>query len=187
MEANNQSDANSDPQVAEQTAPQLLPTDDSMEQQRRSQPSASMYQSFFDKENLYPELKSVEIGEELEEFYAIRKHFLIFTEAGKPVYTRHGDEQVIAPFFATMSAIIPKIQSFFWNNAINAKEQTNKLKWFEADNFQCAILKKGNFFYLCICNNRQGVDYLDEKEDTHKVNTKKRIRKVKESSTFIRK
>jgi hypothetical protein len=48
--------------------------------------------SFFDKENLYPELKTIQISDELTEFYNIRKHFLIFTEAGKPVYTRYGDE-----------------------------------------------------------------------------------------------
>jgi hypothetical protein len=78
--------------------------------------------AFFEKENLYPELKSIEISEELTEFYNIRKHFLIFTEAGKPVYTRYGDEQIIAPFFATMSAIIPKIQGFFWNSQLSAKD-----------------------------------------------------------------
>ena len=65
--------------------------------------------NFFEKENIYPELKDVEIGEELEEFYKIRKHYLIFTEAGKPVFTRYGEEMTIAPFFATLSAIIPKI------------------------------------------------------------------------------
>ena len=86
-------------------------------------------QAFFEKENLYPELKTIDIGEELTEFYLIRKHYLIFTEAGKPVYTRYGDEQMIAPFFATMSAIIPKIQGSFWNNQFNAKEQTNRLRW----------------------------------------------------------
>lgn len=73
-------------------------------------------------DNIYPQIKSIEIGEELEEFYKIRKNFLIFTEAGKPVYTRFGDEMVMAPFFATMSAIIPKLQSYFWNNNQNAKE-----------------------------------------------------------------
>ena len=58
---------------------------------------------------MYPELLDIDIGEELEEFYKIRKHYLIFTEAGKPVYTRYGDEMAIAPFFASLSAIIPKI------------------------------------------------------------------------------
>ena len=35
------------------------------------------------------------------------------SEAGKPIYTRYGDEEVLSPFFATMSAIIPKLQSYF--------------------------------------------------------------------------
>jgi hypothetical protein len=53
--------------------------------------------------------RDIEIGDEMEEFYLIKRHYLIFTEAGKPVYTRFGDEQVLAPYFASMSAIIPKI------------------------------------------------------------------------------
>lgn len=65
--------------------------------------------AFFEKENIYPELNDIEIDEELTEFYKIRKHYLIFTEAGKPVFTRYGEEMTLAPFFATMSAIIPKI------------------------------------------------------------------------------
>ena len=79
-------------------------------------------EAFFDKDNLYPSIKDIEIGDEMEEFYLIKRHYLIFTEAGKPVYTRFGDEQVLAPYFASMSAIIPKVQSFFWDNERNAKE-----------------------------------------------------------------
>jgi hypothetical protein len=41
--------------------------------------------------------------------YKIRKHYLIFTDAGKPIYSRYGDENILAPFFATLSAVIPKI------------------------------------------------------------------------------
>jgi hypothetical protein len=50
------------------------------------------YEAFFDKENLYPPIKDIEIDEEMTEFYLIKRHYLIFTEAGKPVYTRYGDE-----------------------------------------------------------------------------------------------
>ena len=31
--------------------------------------------------------------------YKIRKHYLIFTDAGKPIYSRYGDENILAPFF----------------------------------------------------------------------------------------
>ena len=70
---------------------------------------------FLKRENIYPKMVDIEIGDNMEEFYQIRKHFLIFTEAGKPIYTRWGDEMNLAPFFATMSAVMPKIQSYFWD------------------------------------------------------------------------
>lgn len=114
-------------------------------------------EAFFDKDNLYPSMKDIEIGDDMEEFYLIKRHYLIFTEAGKPVYTRYGDEQVIAPYFASMSAIIPKIQSYFWDNEKNAKDQTNRMRWLHSDSFQLAVLKKGNFFYVCMINSREDV------------------------------
>ena len=92
-------------------------------------------EAFFDKDNLYPSIKDIEISDDMTEFYLIKRHYLIFTEAGKPVYTRYGDEQVLAPYFASMSAIIPKIQSFFWDNEKDAREQKNRIRWLEAENF----------------------------------------------------
>ena len=127
-------------------------------------------------------VKDIEINEELDEFHKIRKHFLIFTEAGKPVYTRYGDEMVIAPFFATMSAIIPKMQSLFWSNKQNAKENVNKLHWLEGENFACSILKKGNLYYICLDNFRDE-KFLDD--PVKKTNSK--TPRIKESSSYIRK
>lgn len=136
---------------------------------------------YFDKENIYPTIRDIDISEELTEFYQIRKHYLIFTEAGKPVYTRYGDEMTIAPFFSTMSAIIPKVQSYYWNNNMNARDQTNKLRWINSENFICAILRKGNFFYICLTNTCTG-KYLDDSSKKQK-----KISRVKESSSFIKK
>lgn len=56
-----------------------------------------------------PMIEDIEISENLGEFYRIRKHYLILTDAGKPVYSRFGDEQILAPFIATLSAVIPKM------------------------------------------------------------------------------
>ena len=78
------------------------------------------------------------------------------SEAGKPIYTRYGDEEIMSPFFATMSAIIPKLQSFFVKVA--EREQQNRLRWFYAKNFQCAVLKKGNLIYICLVNSRAKMD-----------------------------
>jgi len=35
------------------------------------------------------------------------------SEAGKPIYSRFGDEEVLSPFFATVAAILHKVQSFY--------------------------------------------------------------------------
>jgi hypothetical protein len=57
----------------------------------------------------------------------------------------------------------------------------------EAENFQIAILKKGNFYYICMINSRDGVNFLDEPPQT-KLSKKLLPRSnVKPTSTFIRK
>ena len=67
----------------------------------------------------------MEISDSLEEFYQVRKHFMIFSDAGKPVYSRYGDEMTLAPFFATMSAVMPKIESYFWDPNVSARQNKN--------------------------------------------------------------
>ena len=57
----------------------------------------------------------------------------------------------------------------------------------EADNFQCTILKKGNFYYVCMVNSREGVQYLDEPPVTKVSKKLFRRSNVKPTSTFIRK
>ena len=86
-----------------------------------------------------PRIDDIEISESLDEFYRIRKHFLILTDAGKPVYTRYGDEMMLAPFFATISAIIPKIQSYFWDNNKDARLNTNMLQTITAKKYKCYL------------------------------------------------
>ena len=73
-------------------------------------------QAFFESRKIYPTLQSHDIqieDEDLTEFHEFQKHFLIMTEAGKPIYSRYGDEEILSPFFATVSAIIHKVQSYF--------------------------------------------------------------------------
>jgi hypothetical protein len=74
---------------------------------------------------IVPKIEDIEISESLDELYRIRKHYIVLTDAGKPVYTRYGDEMNLAPFIATVSAILPKIQSYFWESSRDARENEN--------------------------------------------------------------
>ena len=88
----------------------------------------------------------------MEEFYQVRKHFMIFSEAGKPIYSRYGDEMTLAPFFATMSAVMPKIESYFWDPTKHASQNKNELHQLFADGFLVHFLRKGNLIYICLVN-----------------------------------
>lgn len=87
------------------------------------------------------------------------------SEAGKPVYSRYGDEEVLSPFFATVSAIIHKMQSYFVIKA--EREQSNRLRWMSSNRFDCAYIRKGNLIYICIMTNKAsiktGEEFLDER------------------------
>jgi|LauGreDrversion4_2_1035121.scaffolds.fasta_scaffold1657071_2 hypothetical protein len=82
--------------------------------------------------------------------YRIRKHYLILSDAGKPVYSRYGDEMNLAPFIATISAILPKIQSYFWDNEKDARLNANQVHSFSSKSFRVYLLKKGSLIYMCM-------------------------------------
>lgn len=113
-----------------------------------------------------PKIDDIEIGENLDEFYRIRKHYLILTDAGKPVYTRYGDEMMLAPFIATLSAVIPKILNYFWDNKLDARSNTNRISIIRSNKFNCHLLKKGNLIYVCLVSKHErgsiGEYFLDD-------------------------
>ena len=115
-------------------------------------PQVNPFETFIKNENIYPKCTVIDIKEDMAEFYQIRKHFLIFSEAGKPIYSRYGDEMVLAPFFATLSAVMPKIQSFFWDPEVHAKKNTNQMQQLNAKGFLVNFLRKGSLIYICLYN-----------------------------------
>ena len=86
---------------------------------------SSIYKDFLTREEkIHPFLKPIEIRESLAELYQIRKHYFVLTDAGKPVYSRYGDEINLSPFFATISAIIAKLQNILCTSPTDC---TNRL------------------------------------------------------------
>jgi hypothetical protein len=49
-----------------------------------------------------------------------------------------------------------------------------------------AVLKKGNFFYICMINSRDGVHFLDEPPQTKISRKILRRSNIKPTSTFVR-
>ncbi|KAF5744710.1 protein SAND [Tripterygium wilfordii] len=68
-----------------------------------------------------------------------KKHFFILSHAGKPIYSRYGDEHKLAGFSATLQAII----SFVENGG-------DRVKLVTAGKHQVIFLVKGPIYLVCI-------------------------------------
>ena len=86
------------------------------------------------------------------------------SDSGKPIYSRYGDEETLSPFFATVAAILHKVQSYYVIGA--EREQANRLRWIASKQFDCAFIKKGNLMFICLINNKpamkSGKEFIDE-------------------------
>ncbi|KAG0635532.1 trafficking protein Mon1-domain-containing protein [Tuber brumale] len=81
------------------------------------------------------------LGEEelVAKWRAKRKHFFILSSAGKPIYSRHGDESVLSGYMGVIQAII----SFF-------QDDNDTLKSFSAGRHRFAIAASGPLYLVAI-------------------------------------
>ncbi|KAK6355112.1 Vacuolar fusion protein mon1 [Orbilia brochopaga] len=76
-------------------------------------------------------------NERIEKWRCRKKHFFILSSAGKPVYSRYGDEAIVSQFMGVIQTII----SFF-------QEGKDPLRSFSAGKHKFTILQEGHL-YLC--------------------------------------
>ena len=80
-----------------------------------------------------------------EEFFIKKRHYLIMSDGGKPVYSRYGDPIEYNSIFATLSAMITKFTVF--NSNDSEKEFLNVIT--NSKN-KIAFLKKGQLIFIAI-------------------------------------
>ena len=80
-----------------------------------------------------------------EEFFTKKRHFLIMTDGGKPVYSRYGDEVENNSIFATISAMITKFTIF--NSTESFKEELNVIT---NKKNKIVFIKKGQLIYIAL-------------------------------------
>lgn len=82
-------------------------------------------------------------GEDEEHVHTLwkakKKHFLILSAAGKPIYTRHGSDQTISSYIGIIQTIISSYES-----------ADDPLKSFQAGNAKFVILAQNNLFLVAI-------------------------------------
>lgn len=81
----------------------------------------------------------------LEEFFTKKRHFLIMSDGGKPVYSRYGDPIENNSIFATLSAMITKFTIF--NSQDSFKENLNIIS---NNKNKIVFLKKGQLIFIAL-------------------------------------
>ena len=80
-----------------------------------------------------------------EEFFTKKRHYLIMSDGGKPVYSRYGDPIENNSIFATLSAMITKYTIFNTND--NEKENLNVIT---NNKNKIVFLKKGQLIFIAL-------------------------------------
>ena len=80
-----------------------------------------------------------------EEFFTKKRHYLIMTDGGKPVYSRYGDEVENNSIFATISAMITKFTIF--NSTDTFKEELNVIS---NKKNKIVFMKKGQLIFIAL-------------------------------------
>ena len=96
--------------------------------------------------------KELEISH--EEFNKKKRHVIIMTESGKPVYSRYGDEAEISPVVATLSVIINKLRG------IKGDGSSMTIKKLETNSTKTIIHGKYGLYFVYITKNKSDHDFL---------------------------
>ncbi|CAE7556873.1 MON1 [Symbiodinium natans] len=84
--------------------------------------------------------------DEMKEWYFHKRHVLVFTYSGKPVYTRYGEEDGLSGTTGALSAIVSKMAKFFFCDGAAA----DCLRYMTAGEHIFAFLEKGPLWLVCI-------------------------------------
>eukprot|EP00297_Palpitomonas_bilix_P008536 CAMPEP_0113867236 /NCGR_PEP_ID=MMETSP0780_2-20120614/309_1 /TAXON_ID=652834 /ORGANISM="Palpitomonas bilix" /LENGTH=453 /DNA_ID=CAMNT_0000852161 /DNA_START=174 /DNA_END=1535 /DNA_ORIENTATION=+ /assembly_acc=CAM_ASM_000599 len=85
-----------------------------------------------------------------------KKHFFILTSAGKPVYTRYGDESRLSDFFGIMIAL---------SSFVEDSHAGDKLRFARAGRLSAVFLPRGALLYVAISRCREAVPVLARQLD----------------------
>lgn len=72
-----------------------------------------------------------------------RKHVFVLSNAGKPIYTRYGDDQKLAPFMASLMALVSFVE-----------DSKDNIRHFIAGNLKVVFFVRGPMYLACISRNK---------------------------------
>mmetsp|Transcript_19865 Transcript_19865/g.46462 ORF Transcript_19865/g.46462 Transcript_19865/m.46462 type:complete len:526 (+) Transcript_19865:57-1634(+) len=93
-----------------------------------------------------PHKKCRDQTDEVKDWYIHKRHVLVFTYSGKPVYSRYGEEDGLSGTTGALSAIVSKMAKFFFTEGVS----TDCLRYMIAGEHVFTFLEKGPLWLICV-------------------------------------
>lgn len=87
-------------------------------------------------------------------FHRKKRHVLVLTDAGRPVYTRYGEESDLGPIIATFNVILHKMK------AINGEDSRDVIQKIENNYTKTIIVRHNELYILAITKDKSDPDIL---------------------------
>lgn len=88
-------------------------------------------------------------------YFSHKKQFLIITAAGKPIYTRYGDEGGTSAVCASFAAIVPKLNNLYGDQQHHSSP--NEVRYIKTKSMLTVILVNQNLVFIGL--SRSGHSY----------------------------
>lgn len=125
----------------------MLKTSDTESSVPETKPTPSENKEMLPKELYIPHkiLKYPDQNMDTPEFAKHKRHVFIFTPAGKPLYSRFGDEIKLSSIFASLSAIIRKFSMFF-----TSETKVSQMNTIIQRDRKILLLFRENLCFICL-------------------------------------
>jgi len=97
------------------------------------------------------------------DWYRHKRHVIVFSFSGKPIFSRYGAEDGLSATTGTLSAIVAKFQQFFFS----ASGNSDCLRYMVAGDHLFAFVERGPLWLVCI--SKCGDAYLDMVNMLHRI------------------
>ena len=95
---------------------------------------------------------------ELNKNFLKKKQFFVFTSAGKPVWTRYGDETELTTFIGSVTAILYNFQQYY-------RGELDSLRYLRTKGLLVIFKCTQALYYVCVCRNSESIEAIYQQLD----------------------
>ena len=95
---------------------------------------------------------------DLSKHFMKKKQFFVFTSAGKPVWTRYGDETELTTFIGSVTAILYNFQQYY-------RGELDSLRYIRTKDLLIVFKCTQALYYVCVCRKPEPIESIYQQLD----------------------